>query len=247
VIPLALCPFWFSYPPDRSDPGGVTSSASSAVTSSGAEPPRPRPAGALADLIEGNRRFVEGRPRYGHDVAAAAATSHEQHPRAFIVGCIDSRVPLEAVFDQTFGAVCVGRSGGQVLDRALVGSVEFAVSALGVPLLMVLGHERCGAVAATVAALREGGRPAGDLGFLVDEIAPAVTATGLDDPDVCARALRRHVLATARRLAGNPVVAAAVAAGDLAVVAGLYDLDTGRVELLPLDLADPVAPAGAPA
>jgi len=187
---------------------------------------------ALADLLAGNRRFVDGRPRYGHDVAAAAATSAGQQPRAFVIGCIDSRVPLEAIFDQTFGSVCVGRTGGQVLDQALVGSVEFAVETLGVPLVMVLGHERCGAVAATVEALRAGHRPPGGLGYLVDEIAPAVRAAGLHAPDAYGRALRLHVAATVTRLAGNDVVAAAVDAGRLAVVGAIYDLDTGRVEQL---------------
>jgi carbonic anhydrase len=208
----------------------MTSWAPSAATS---EHIGPGPAEALADLLQGNRRFVGRRPRHGHDVAAAAATSAAQNPRAFILGCIDSRVPLEAIFDQTFGSVCVGRSGGQALDRALVGSVEFAVSALGVPLLMVLGHERCGAVAAAVAAVRSGERPGGGLGYLVDEIAPAVLAVGPDGADVHARAMRHHVTATAVRLAGNELVAAAVGAGELAVVAAVYDLDTGRVDLLP--------------
>jgi carbonic anhydrase len=138
-------------------------------------------------------------------------------------------VPLEAIFDQTFGSVCVGRTGGQVLDRALVGSVEFAVETLGVQLVMVLGHERCGAVAAAVDALRAGRRPPGGLGYLVDEIAPAVLAAGTHAPDAYERALRLHVAATVTRLAGNAVVAAAVDAGRLAVVGAVYDLDTGRV------------------
>ena len=105
-----------------------------------------RPADALAALIAGNRRFVSGRPQHGHEVSAAAAASGGQLPHAVVLGCIDSRVPLEAIFDQTFGSICVVRSGGHVVDRAVLGSVGFAVSALKVPLIMVLGHVRCGAV-----------------------------------------------------------------------------------------------------
>src|SRR6185295_13757286 len=112
-----------------------------------------------------------------------------QQPHAVVIGCIDSRVPLEAIFDQTFGSICVVRSGAHVVDRAVLGSVEFAVTALNVPLVMVLGHERCGAVASTVAALQGQQRPSGDLAYLVDEIAPAVRATGLHTPDVAARAM----------------------------------------------------------
>jgi carbonic anhydrase len=191
------------------------------------------PAEALADLLAGNRRFVQRRPRHGHDVAAAAAASGGQQPYAVVVGCIDSRVPLEAIFDQNFGSMCVVRSGGQVLDRALIGSIEFAISELGVALVMVLGHERCGAVDATVRALRDGRRPEGDLGYLVNEIAPAVAEAGPHEPDVVSRALRRHVTRTVARLEAIPLVARASAAGQVRVVGAVYDLDTGWVELLP--------------
>src|SRR6201992_2145270 len=84
------------------------------------------PADALADLLAGNRRFVSGRPEHGHKVAAAAAASGGQQPHAVVLGCIDSRVPLEAIFDQTVGSICVVRSGAHVLDRAVFGSGGFA-------------------------------------------------------------------------------------------------------------------------
>src|SRR3954467_14772706 len=139
---------------------------------------------ALAELVAGNKRFVSGRPEHGHQVSAAAAASGGQQPHAVVIGCIDSRVPLEAIFDQTFGSICVVRSGAHVVDRAVLGSVDFAVAKLGVPLIMVLGHKRCGAVQGTVEALRDGNRPGGDIGYLIDEIAPAVLEVGLDAPDV---------------------------------------------------------------
>src|SRR3954462_15899099 len=110
-------------------------------------------ADALAELVAGNKRFVSGRPEHGHRVSAAAAASGDQTPHAVVIGCIDSRVPLEAIFDQTFGNICVVRSGAHVVDRAVLGSVEFAVAKLGVPLIMVLGHKRCGAVQSTIDAL----------------------------------------------------------------------------------------------
>src|SRR3982751_4996261 len=137
---------------------------------------------ALAELVAGNKGVAGGRPEPGHQVSAAAAASGRQQPHAVVLGCIDSRVPLEAIFDQTFGSICVVRSGGHVVDRAVLGSVGFAVSALKVPLIMVLGHVRCGAVAATVEALRTGERPESDVGYLVDEIAPAVLEVGVDSP-----------------------------------------------------------------
>jgi carbonic anhydrase len=192
-----------------------------------------RPSEALAELIAGNRRFVSGRPEHGHQVSAAAAASGGQQPQAVLFGCIDSRVPLEAIFDQTFGSICVVRSGGHVVDRAVLGSVGFAVAKLNVPLIMVLGHARCGAVEATVEALRTGQRPPGDVGYLVNEIAPAVLAVGLDDPDVAAKAMRAHVARTVRRMRDVAGVPDAVAAGKVSIVGAVYDLDTGWVHLLP--------------
>jgi carbonic anhydrase len=194
---------------------------------------RMRPTEALAELLAGNRRFVSGRPEHGHKVSAAAAASGGQQPHAVVLGCIDSRVPLEAIFDQTFGSICVVRSGGHVVDRAVLGSIGFAVSKLNVPLIMVLGHARCGAIEATVAALRAGERPAGDVGYLVDEIAPAALAVGLDDPDAPAKAMRVHVGRTVRRMRDVAGVPEAVAAGRVSIVGAVYDLDTGWVNPLP--------------
>ncbi|WP_246002025.1 carbonic anhydrase [Allorhizocola rhizosphaerae] len=190
------------------------------------------PAEALSDLLAGNRRFATGRPRYGHHVANAAANSRVQQPYAVVVGCIDSRVPLEAVFDQNFGSICVVRSGGHVLDQSVVGSIEFAVTELGVSLIVVLGHERCGAIAATVEALRTGKVVSGPLGYLVDQIAPAVVAAGLEDPDVHAKTLREHVSRTVTRLRGVDRLATADAEGRAHVVGAVYDLDTGVVTVL---------------
>jgi carbonic anhydrase len=191
-----------------------------------------RPADALADLLDGNRRFITGQPIHGHEVTAAAAASGGQQPHAVLLGCIDSRVPLEAIFDQTFGSICVVRSGGHVVDRAVLGSVGFAVAKLKVPLIMVLGHARCGAVEATVEAVRAGVRPDGDVGYLVDEIAPAVLAAGLDDPDVAAHAMRIHVGRTVLRMGDIAGVPQEVEAGRVSVVGAVYDLDTGAVDLL---------------
>jgi len=214
-------------------PGIGFSARISAMTAIPATTPIEKPADALAELVAGNQRFVNGRPEHGHKVSAAAAASGGQQPHAVVLGCIDSRVPLEAIFDQTFGSICVVRSGGHVVDRAVLGSVGFAVAKLNVPLIMVLGHVRCGAVDATVEALRTGERPAGDVGYLVREIAPAVQAVGVDDPEAAAKAMRVHVGRTVGRMRDVAGVPEAVAAGRVSVVGAVYDLDTGWVHLLP--------------
>ncbi|NES29253.1 carbonic anhydrase [Micromonospora terminaliae] len=192
------------------------------------------PRAALAELLAGNRRFVSGQPVHGHDVTAAAAVaSGDQQPYAVVLGCIDSRVPLEAIFDQTFGSICVIRTGAHVLDRAVCGSIEYVVGQLGVRLVMVLGHERCGAVGAAVDALRAGERPGGALGYVVDRITPAVHEVGVDDPAAHPLAVRRHVRRTVAALRAEDLLAGPVAAGQVAVVGALYDLATGEVALLP--------------
>jgi carbonic anhydrase len=194
-------------------------------------PPGVTPEDALSELIAGNKRFITGRPEHGHQVSAAASASGGQSPHAVVLGCIDSRVPLEAIFDQTFGSICVVRSGGHVLDRAVLGSVGFAVGALGVPLIMVLGHVRCGAVSATVGALRSGAYPEGDVAYLIDEIAPSVREAGLDGPEAADRAMRVHVGRTVQRVGRVDGVPELVAAGRVSIVGAVYDLDTGVVEL----------------
>lgn len=191
------------------------------------------PRAALAELLTGNRRFVSGQPLHGHDVGAAAAVaSGDQQPYAVVLGCIDSRVPLEAIFDQTFGSICVIRTGAHVLDRAVRGSIEYVVGQLGVRLVMVLGHERCGAVGSAVDALRTGQRPDGALAYLVDRIAPAVVEVGVDDPAAHPLAIRRHVRRTVAALRADDQLAAPVAEGELAVVGALYELATGEVTVL---------------
>jgi len=197
-----------------------------------ANPPQLTPDEALAELIAGNRRFIAGQPRYGHRISAAAAVSGQQQPHAVVVGCIDSRVPLEAVFDQNFGEICVVRSGAHVLDRAVLGSIEFAVTELHVPLVVVLGHERCGAIAATVTALRDGRTPTGALGYLVKQIAPAVVAAGLNEPGVHSRALVNHVAHTVEELQDEIALARAMRHNGIRIVGAVYDLDTGSVDLL---------------
>ncbi|MFC7534986.1 carbonic anhydrase [Actinoplanes sp. GCM10030250] len=197
------------------------------------------PAEAFSKLITGNKRFVYGTPRYGHDVTQAAATAGGQQPHSVVLGCIDSRVPLEAIFDQSFGSICVVRSGAHVLDRSLIGSVGFAVAKLGVSLILVVGHKRCGAVHATVEALRSGEISEGEVGYLVDQLAPAVHEVGLDDPDAAEKAVTAHVARTVERLRRVDSLAAAIAAGTVKVEGAVYDLDSGRVEFLSPPSEDP--------
>ncbi|MCM0640214.1 carbonic anhydrase [Cellulomonas wangsupingiae] len=199
---------------------------------------RPRtPAQAWAELCAGNQRFVEDRmehPSQGFD--RRAELSVEQHPFAVVFGCSDSRVAAEIIFDQGLGDLFVVRTAGHVLDTTVIGSIEYGVRVLGAPLVVVLAHDSCGAVAATVEAMTTGNVPPGFVQAVVDRVIPSIvglTASGrpLDSFDAATLG-HQHVLHTARQLHGYSVLLAEdVAAGRCAVVAVEYTLADGQARL----------------
>lgn len=185
---------------------------------------------ALRRLADGNARFVAGRPEHPRqDAAQRRDQSAGQHPFAAIVGCADSRVPPEILFDQGIGDLFILRVAGNVVDDAMLGSLEYAVEHLGTPLVVVLAHARCGAVGATL----EGGTPAGHLPALMGAIRPAVEATRGAPGDWQTNAAIAHARAMVERIRhAAPVLAPAVAAGKVQVVAMYYEIETGEVRSL---------------
>lgn len=184
---------------------------------------------ALARLRNGNARyqaFRQSHPRLDPEWRAELAAG--QNPFAAVLGCADSRVPPELIFDQGLGDLFVVRVAGNVLDETVLGSLEFAVNRLEVPLVLVLGHEACGAV---TAALGDS-PPPGALGRLVARVSPALEGLalpgdGAEQVDVAARANARHVAAALRR--ALPAVAAT---GHTRVLSAFYRLADGAVEFL---------------
>jgi carbonic anhydrase len=185
---------------------------------------------ALAKLMEGNQRYVRQQRRHPDEsLARRKELTSGQHPFAVILGCADSRVSPELVFDQGLGDLFVVRIAGNVVDDAILASIEYAVEHLGTKLIMVLGHEKCGAVSAAV----EGGKAPAHLSTLVAAIQPAVDATRNDPGDK----IHNCVIANARRVAGQisdsePVLKEAVGHGGVKVIAADYALDSGKVSLL---------------
>jgi carbonic anhydrase len=162
-----------------------------------------------------------------------------QTPFAIILGCSDSRVPAELVFDQGLGDLFVIRVAGNIVAPSQVGSVEFAVEQFGVPLVVVLGHTRCGAVEATVQALRQDASlNSPNIAAIVDRIRPAVeplmaVARGTDVDGLVADAVRANVTVSVRQLSqGSAFLARQVRAGALQIVGAEYALETGVVEML---------------
>lgn len=194
------------------------------------------PAAVLADLKEGNRRFVEGRLTPRDYRAEAAATAAGQYPKAVVLSCLDSRVPPEIVFDQGIGDLFVGRVAGNVEDVNLLGSMEFATKAAGAKLVVVLGHTACGAVKGAIDGVQMG-----NLTALLKEFDVAVgrakkdAALPVDSKDAAfVRAVTEEsVRETMRDIAArSPVIAELVKSGQVAIVGGLYDLSTGKVTWL---------------
>lgn len=181
------------------------------------------PAAALAALYEGNSRFVKGEVMApNRNMARLKEVAAGQKPFAAFLGCADSRVPVEIVFDQGFGDVFVTRIAGNVADPAIIGSLEFGTEVLGAQVLYVLGHTKCGAVSATMT----GNDVPGQISTLYQHIRRAAKESNGD----LNTAITRNVELQAEILKeASPVIAKRVKAGTLVIAGGVYDLDTGRV------------------
>ena len=189
--------------------------------------PSMQPGPALAKLKSGNARFVASAASSSKPTRARRAeTAQSQHPFALIVGCSDSRTPPEILFDQNIGDLFVVRSAGEVVDNYGLGSIEYAVEHLGARLIVVLGHERCGAVAAAVA----GDSAPGHVGDIVRTIRPAVEAVRNQPGDQLTNAIKNNVERVTEQIRQKAELGSL--APSVKVVEAYYDLDTGKVEWL---------------
>jgi len=197
------------------------------------DPSSPSPEEALQRLLDGNRRFRERSSAPLARTWNGQMATDAQRPFAIVLGCSDSRTPVEIVFDAGFGELFVIRIAGNIVAPSVVGSIEFAVSQFGSRLVVVMGHTRCGAVGATVKAIQTGlGPESKNIRSITDRIAPHIQ--GLvrpEDSDGIAReAVRVNVRASADHLRhGSRIIEELVAAGRVAVVGAEYELETGAV------------------
>jgi len=191
----------------------------------------PGSTGAWARLLDANARWAQGRSSAGESRAPVrrAALVRSQAPVAAVLGCSDSRVPVELVLDQGLGDLFVVRTAGHVLDTSVVGSLEYAVGQLGVGLLVVLGHEGCGALAAAGAVLEGAPLPDGALGEVVEALRPAVEEARRRGARTPLEVSRHHARSTAQLLQRSAVLGSAAERGALEVVAASYSLLTGLV------------------
>ncbi|MFQ4147783.1 carbonic anhydrase [Arthrobacter sp. LAPM80] len=193
------------------------------------------PAQAWTTLMDGNRRFVEASASHpNQDAARRSSLVSTQEPFVMIFGCSDSRLAAEIIFDLGLGDAFVVRTAGHVIDNTALGSLEYGVEYLNVPLIVVLGHDNCGAVTATKGAVSTGNMPAGFIRDLVERITPSVlTSLRRDAGSTVGDMVEEHVKQTAARLVENsPIIANAVARQKTAVVGLTYRLNDGRADLV---------------
>jgi carbonic anhydrase len=189
---------------------------------------------ARARMEEGNTRFVEGMPEHpdASEERRKALAEGKQRPFAAVLSCADSRVPPEVIFDQGFGDLFVVRSAGQVLDDAVLGSLQYAVAELAPPLLVVLGHSSCGAVKATAEALEKGGRTGTAIDALVQAIAPAVREaeeSGTQKDALIDVAVEYNVERIVGELGAARLLGPTAKQRKLKIIGAVYELDTGEV------------------
>ena len=189
------------------------------------------PKDALERLLEGNRRYVAHQSALDGSEHRRMQVAPVQTPFAAILSCVDSRVPPELVFDQGLGDLFVIRTAAQVLDKAVLGSLEFGVAELHIPVIVVLGHQHCGAVKAAIEILDCRGVAEADIEYLVKSLAPAVEQGKRGGGDVWDRAVRAQIELLVARLKRSPILAPAVEAGTLKIVGAWYSLETGLVEI----------------
>lgn len=199
-----------------------------------ADMPNSNPISAWKALKEGNERFVAGKPAHpSQSIDHRASLAGGQKPTAVIFGCADSGVAAELIFDQGLGDVFVVRTAGQAIDSAVLGSIEYAVAVLNVPLIVVLGHNSCGAVKATIDALDNGAIPGGFVRDVVERVVPSVLAGRRDGLSRVDEFEERHVSETLKQLAArSSTIADRVSEGTLALAGVTYQLAEGRAELV---------------
>ncbi len=192
------------------------------------------PQRALELLIAGNRRWVSGRVRHpNQSIARRKLLAHSQHPFATVLSCIDSRVPPELVFDRGIGDLAVARTGAQVLDRGIVlGSVEFAGGLLHTPLIMVMGHQRCGAVKSAIELIESGDTAPGHIQSVVNALRPAYTAAKDEPGDQLDNTIRAQTRLTVKALMSDPFIRDLIDGGKLRVHGAYYSLDTGAASII---------------
>ncbi|MEZ7892169.1 MAG: carbonic anhydrase [Candidatus Wallbacteria bacterium] len=209
----------------------LLSSQQYAFSKSAETVPAVKPGAAIEKLLEGNNRFVSGRVEHPNQSGERRTDvfKNGQHPYAVILTCSDSRVPPEVLFDCGIGDIFVIRTAGNVIDDVSIGSIEYAVEHLGTPIVIVMGHKKCGAVDATIA----GGEIPGHIKSIAAQIKPAVLKAKASGGEVLDNAVKNNVELIVEKLKhSKPIISEFAETGKVQIIGAYYDLENGKVELL---------------
>ena len=209
----------------------------SAVAADQAAPPKSRnvlsPDAAFDRLMKGNRRYVTGAMNSHDFIAERPALVLGQNPFAGILSCADSRIAPEYAFDTGRGDLFVCRVAGNFANNDSIASFEYGVAVLGVPFVLVLGHDACGAVDSTIKAVKEKTKFPGHIPSLIKALSPAVKSSMNQPGSLLDNSIRKNVLRNVEKLkSAKPILSKAVAQGKLRIAGGVYHLETGRVEIV---------------
>lgn len=217
--------------------GGAALGLGMASARAASEPPRPQnvisPDAALERLLKGNERYVSGNMHTHDFVAERPALVAGQNPFAGVLSCADSRIAPELAFDTGRGDLFVCRVAGNFANPDTIASFEFGVAVLGLPFILVLGHSACGAVDSTINAVQKGTKFPGHIPSLVKALKPAVKDVLNEPGNLLVNATKKNVQLTVAKLrAASPILSEAVKSGKLKIVGGVYELATGRIDLV---------------
>ena len=211
----------------------VTVPESPTIPPESARPVITDPQVALDRLMAGNQRFVDAQMQHpDQDPDHRLKLSQGQQPFATILTCSDSRLPPELLFDQGLGDLFVARVAGNIVDPALLGSVEYAVGHLKTPLIVVIGHEKCGAVQATLESIQHHQTPHGDIAALVTAITPAVAVAEQRPGDLLDNTIRANAEQSLDAIKKSSELTGPLASGQLKAIAAYYSIDDGRISLI---------------
>jgi carbonic anhydrase len=187
---------------------------------------------AIKKLLDGNHRYAANRLSLDVSEFRRTKISHQQKPFAAVLSCSDSRVPPELVFDQGLGELFVVRTAGTVPDESVIASLELGIREFQIPVLMVLGHSRCGAVKHAIDTLDKPPDPEREMPYLVRQLKPSVEKVEKNSRERWDGATRLHTLSVVERLKQSPVLNKAIQAAGLEILMGWYDLDTGKADII---------------
>ncbi len=186
---------------------------------------------AINRLVEGNKRYVDNKSEIDISESKRLKVAYRQKPFAIVLGCSDSRVSPEIIFDQDLGDLFVVRTAGLVLDYSIIGAMEFGVITFQCPIIVILGHSNCGGVKFVLETMRGAGKVPTNFQYLVNAIKPSIDQSSIQGLDIVNNSTRNYLKALAKQIEGSTIIRKAINEGSLEIVLSFYNLETGVVEI----------------